>query len=128
MSDTVISVENLGKKYRIRHQQRERYTALRDVITEKFKSVLRTRHSSPATRPSTEDFWALKDVSFEVKQRRSPGHYWPKWRGEINAAKDPQSDYRTDRGPGSYQRASRKSAGGGHGLSSRADRAGKHLP
>ena len=36
MSDTVISVENLGKKYRIHHQQRERYTALRDVIANKF--------------------------------------------------------------------------------------------
>jgi len=30
---TVISVENLGKKYTLRHQQREPYTALRDVIT-----------------------------------------------------------------------------------------------
>ncbi len=30
---TVISVENLGKKYTLRHQQRDPYTALRDVIT-----------------------------------------------------------------------------------------------
>jgi len=30
---TVISVENLGKKYTLHHQQREPYTALRDVIT-----------------------------------------------------------------------------------------------
>jgi hypothetical protein len=30
-SDIVISVENLGKKYRIRHQaERQRYIALRD--------------------------------------------------------------------------------------------------
>ena len=35
MSDTVIRVENLGKKYIIGHQQQERYTALRDVITNK---------------------------------------------------------------------------------------------
>jgi hypothetical protein len=32
MSDTVIQVENLGKKYIIGHQKAERYTALRDVI------------------------------------------------------------------------------------------------
>ena len=33
MSDTVIRVENLGKKYVIGHQQEgERYTALRDVV------------------------------------------------------------------------------------------------
>ena len=37
-SEVVISVEGLGKCYRINHQaggQRERYTALRDVIAEK---------------------------------------------------------------------------------------------
>jgi lipopolysaccharide transport system ATP-binding protein len=35
MSDTVIRVENLSKKYIIGHQKQERYTALRDVITNK---------------------------------------------------------------------------------------------
>ena len=35
MSDTIIKVEGVGKKYRIRHKRRERYTALRDVIAEK---------------------------------------------------------------------------------------------
>jgi lipopolysaccharide transport system ATP-binding protein len=38
MSDTVIRVENLGKKYIIGHQQKEKYTALRDVIANKVKS------------------------------------------------------------------------------------------
>ena len=37
MSDSIISVENLGKKYRIQHNaERQRYTALRDVIAQKF--------------------------------------------------------------------------------------------
>jgi len=72
MSDIVIKVENLGKKYLIRHQQRERYTALRDVLANKFKSfgkrlVSLQPHSSDL-QPSREEFWALKDVSFEVKQ------------------------------------------------------------
>ena len=35
MSDTVIEVENLSKKYIIGHQRQERYTAFRDVIAEK---------------------------------------------------------------------------------------------
>jgi lipopolysaccharide transport system ATP-binding protein len=39
VSDTVIRVENLGKKYIIGHQQQEGYTALRDVITNKVKSI-----------------------------------------------------------------------------------------
>jgi lipopolysaccharide transport system ATP-binding protein len=72
MSDTVIKVENLGKKYLIRHQQRERYTALRDVLTNKFKSfgkrLISLQPPSSNLQPSREDFWALKDVSFEVKQ------------------------------------------------------------
>jgi lipopolysaccharide transport system ATP-binding protein len=39
MSDVVIKVENLGKKYSIRHEQRERYTALRDVIAQKARRL-----------------------------------------------------------------------------------------
>ena len=82
--DVVIRVENLGKKYRIRHNaERQRYTALRDVIAHKLKapfqflrrsqkSEVRSQTSDlrPPTsaRSSSEDFWALRDVSFEVKQ------------------------------------------------------------
>ena len=72
MSDTVIKVENLGKKYLIRHQQSERYVALRDVLTNKFKSLgkrlISLQPHSSDLQPSREEFWALKDVSFEVKQ------------------------------------------------------------
>jgi hypothetical protein len=41
MSDeVVIRVEHLGKRYRLQHQQqRQRYTALRDVLADKTKSV-----------------------------------------------------------------------------------------
>ena len=38
MSDVVISVENLGKKYRsARQAERQRYVALRDVLAEKIE-------------------------------------------------------------------------------------------
>ena len=69
MSDTVIRVENLGKKYIIGHQQQERYTALRDVITNKVKSI-GSLLNPPAKNenPAFEEFWALKDVSFDIKQ------------------------------------------------------------
>jgi len=69
MSDTVIRVENLGKKYIIGHQKQERYTALRDVITNKVKSVgSLINPRSKKEDPAFEEFWALKDVSFDIKQ------------------------------------------------------------
>ncbi len=71
MSDTVIRVENLGKKYIIGHQKGERYTALRDVIANGAKSVgrqLLKPFGRNVSDPAVEEFWALKDVSFEVKQ------------------------------------------------------------
>lgn len=71
MSDTVIRVENLGKKYIIgRNREAERYTALRDVIANGAKGLVnKFRHpSSKSQHSNSEEFWALKDVSFEIKQ------------------------------------------------------------
>lgn len=71
MSDTVIRVENLGKKYTIGHQKEgQKYTALRDVISEGAKGLTRrfTRAKYRVNDPLQEDFWALQDVSFDIKQ------------------------------------------------------------
>ncbi len=70
MSDTVIKVENLSKRYVIGHQRNERYVSLRDVIASGARS-LKQRIFHPLQKfedPEHEDFWALKDVSFEIKQ------------------------------------------------------------
>jgi len=81
MSDVAIRVENLSKQYRI--GQRERYKALRDTLTDAMyapfravASVLNGRQpalsgvegSAVGSQPSNNTIWALKDVSFEVKQ------------------------------------------------------------
>ena len=66
MSETIIKVENVSKSYILRHKQAESYTALRDVISDKVKSSL--RKSGEKVFQSREEFWALQDVSFEVKQ------------------------------------------------------------
>src|SRR5207253_1021794 len=68
MSDAIITVENLGKKYSLRHQCNERYTALRDVIAEKALGFFKNLKSGNGVSVSKEDFWALKDVSFEVQR------------------------------------------------------------
>lgn len=67
MMDTIIEVENLGKRYVLDHQQeREKYTALRDVIAQGVKSAL--KGFSRQKTETKEEFWALKDVSFQVKR------------------------------------------------------------
>ena len=71
-SDVVIRVEGLGKRYTLGKSQRnEGYTALRDVFAEKAKSLIRrpfSRRSVSDAEPAETDFWALNDVSFEVKR------------------------------------------------------------
>ena len=73
MSDTIITVENLGKKYRLQHEARERYVSLRDVLADKFARALGLRKSPVGNRNSVEDFWALNDVSFEIKRGETVG-------------------------------------------------------
>jgi lipopolysaccharide transport system ATP-binding protein len=73
MSSIVIKVENLGKKYIIGHQTNQRYVALRDVIANKAKQaakLLNPKHyrNSNNPNPSVEEFWALKDINFEINQ------------------------------------------------------------
>jgi lipopolysaccharide transport system ATP-binding protein len=69
MSDTVIRVEGLSKKYIIGHQKQERYTALRDVVANQVRSLGQIfKGNQNKEDPAHEEFWALKDVSFEIKQ------------------------------------------------------------
>lgn len=64
MSQSIIRVEDLGKKYIIGNDQQERYTSLRDVITNKVKSVF----SKQTEKNDSTEFWALKDISFDIQQ------------------------------------------------------------
>lgn len=74
MSDVVIRAECLGKKYLIGHlNERERYTALRDVMARVAKRLVRStvdiaRGRQLVTGDEVEEFWALKDVNFEISR------------------------------------------------------------
>jgi lipopolysaccharide transport system ATP-binding protein len=67
MPDPIITVENLSKRYLLGHRSDERYkyAALRDVIAHKTVDLLRGRRS---IRDEVEEFWALRDISFDVKE------------------------------------------------------------
>jgi lipopolysaccharide transport system ATP-binding protein len=75
MSETIIAVENLSKRYLIEHSPSargyKRYTALREVIGQQFGNFARkalsvARGQQVFQSRDNEEFWALEDVSFEV--------------------------------------------------------------
>jgi lipopolysaccharide transport system ATP-binding protein len=75
MTDTVVTVDNLSKRYLVGHRaaRRERYAALRDVIGREARQMARRavdllRGRQMIDGDEVEEFWALKDVSFEVKR------------------------------------------------------------
>jgi lipopolysaccharide transport system ATP-binding protein len=80
MSDIVISVENLGKSYFVGHSNvvAERYTALRDVLARNARNLARKTRDMFQGRAivqgdEVEEFWALKDVSFDLRHGETLG-------------------------------------------------------
>jgi lipopolysaccharide transport system ATP-binding protein len=81
MNDIVIRVENLGKLYRL--GQYVGYGTLREGLTNAFAAPLRRIRRmggakrevepSPPTTDRNDHIWALKDISFEVKQSEVVG-------------------------------------------------------
>ena len=73
---TVVKVENLSKKYLIGHRQEEPYLTFRDALYRNARVVgarllhpfISSSNVPMATSSQTEEFWALKDVSFEIKR------------------------------------------------------------
>ncbi len=72
MSNEIIKVEALAKKYLLQHQQKESYQTFRDSLMQGIRSGLkRTRKmfQNNLSSSSQEEFWALRDIEFSL----SPG-------------------------------------------------------
>ncbi|MHB8458857.1 MAG: ABC transporter ATP-binding protein [Candidatus Limnocylindrales bacterium] len=68
MSAVVVQADGIGKKYIIRHRGAFGYVALRDVLTEGAGRALRRLARRPLSADATrEEIWALRDVSFELR-------------------------------------------------------------
>ena len=63
MAKPIIEVHNISKKYRI--EAKEPYYSLRDAITDVIKKPFSPKTENTAR--NNNEFWALKDVSFQVE-------------------------------------------------------------
>lgn len=58
----IISVRDLGKMYRIRSEEKKRYLTLRDELAEGFRKLWHGKLG----QSQVEEFWALKDINFDI--------------------------------------------------------------
>ncbi|MEI6378629.1 MAG: polysaccharide ABC transporter ATP-binding protein [Candidatus Falkowbacteria bacterium] len=79
MSNSIIQVKDLSKRYKIAHE-REAYLALRDKLAHPIKAIKQGRMPM-------EDFWALKDIDFEIQQGEVVGIIGPNGSGKSTLLK-----------------------------------------
>lgn len=66
----VIKVQNLAKKYQIKHQKK-RYHSLAEDLSDFFSKIIHSfSHKTKDNQRAftKEDFWALKNINFDVQQ------------------------------------------------------------
>ncbi len=64
----IIQVSNLSKKFSISHEQQDRYSSLRDVVSGAFRRTFSSSRNNEVKPSTKEEFWALKDINFQIHQ------------------------------------------------------------
>jgi lipopolysaccharide transport system ATP-binding protein len=65
MSDVVIRAEGLGKAYQIRHEVESSHKLFSEMLTDRARRLFRRNRDAG---PTQETFWALRDVSFDIRE------------------------------------------------------------
>lgn len=76
MTDPIIHIENVGKKYILAHRQPNQNPTLKDAVSAAVRALVEKVRSPQHTGgmySTREEFWALKDISLELRQGERVG-------------------------------------------------------
>ncbi len=71
MNNIAIKTENLGKRYSIKHENQESYDTFQDLLINSSRKIVTKLNPFQKSAPNNveiEDFWALKNINFEINQ------------------------------------------------------------